>query len=129
MNWSGSGGGRSRARDGGRRRHLLAAGRHGGCGHQRVEVRVACHPDVQLLEPLRRAAQQRRRVHPALDREGDLAAQPLDLRGVERVEGVRIGVPQEVARGIRFARVDTRLGRDHRAVQPAVVVGRQLHGA
>ncbi len=96
---------------------------------ERLQVGLPGQRGVQRIEPPGRLEQQRRRVAPALARERDLGAQPLQPRALELVDRPELGGGQQVGRGRRVGDVEPGLGRGERARDAQAGIRGQLGGA
>ena len=98
-------------------------------GHQGFQVGLPGQLGVQLLQPLRRPQQQRRRVAPSPERERHLGPHPLYERVVELAERPDLGRGQQGLRGLEVARLVLRPGRLERARRPLARVRGEHDGA
>jgi hypothetical protein len=111
--------GRGRCRSGRARdlEHVLPVGQAAGVdgGHQGFQIGLPGQAGVQVLQPLRRPEQQRRRVAPSSQRERDLRPHPLHERVVELTQRADLGRGQECLRGLEIPGCVLRPGRLERA--------------
>ena len=87
-------------------------------GHEGLQIGLPGQARVQVLQPLGRLEQQRRRVAPSSQRERDLRPHPLHQRVAELTQRPDLGRGQESLRGLDIPRRVLRPGRLERARRP-----------